>query len=356
MKIFPSLRASLPGALFRLMSVGMAALLLAGSILSTQPTSNAQAAGSATCTSIADGDWASPIWNCPGGPGAADDVVVLHWVTLNTAKSAHTLTVRADAGNNLFGILQFTAPVTLTLSGDLNVDPLGILDPGDETTGGTLNFGPGSQTISTHGRWVDLWNLTKITNQADTLFFDPAVSGQGGVHVLNTMTLKGPGAATDLLLRSAVSGSPWKIWFEVSYDIANVNVMDSINEVGTIEVEQGRDYGNNTNWELRGTSVALRSSVNPGLVGIPVTLTASVWPVTATGTVTFEKDFDDIVGCVGVPVAAGQATCTTTFTLTDRESITASFDAADPMTNSLSNALIQVTLVKKPYFLPNVFR
>jgi hypothetical protein len=64
------------------------------------------------------------------------------------------------------------------------------------------------------------------------------------------------------------------------------------------------------------TTVAVTSSSNPGVVGSPVTYTASVQPTPDGGSVTFYSFRYPIEGCGAQPVdpATGRATCTITYT------------------------------------------
>jgi hypothetical protein len=356
MKTCSIVRASIHPGLFRLLSVWVIALLIVGLVFSAQPALGAQAAVQATCTSTASGDWSADIWSCPGGPGSGDDVVIAHDVDLSTNKTVHSLSI------NAFGLLAFRAPVTLTLSGDMSVDVDGIFDPGNDTdaTGGTVVLSGLSQTINSDGKWIDFYNLSKTAAVPSSLAFSPALSADDGVHILNDVVLKGTSPATFLSLVSSTPGSEWQIQVDKSLDIDYVAVQDS-NNVSPginqpINVEHGNDLGSNTGWTFTTlvTAVTLTSSENPGIVGRPVIFTASVSPTSATGTVTFFQDNDDIATCINVPVVAGKATCSVTFAQRGEESMTASFNADGLLADSTSSPLIQVIAIK--IFAPSIFK
>ncbi len=224
MKTIKTLHASVPNKLYRLLSLGMVAFLLVGAFMVARP---AQAAVTQTCTTNADGDWSDPIWDCGPIPTSTDDVVIVNEVTIHTDQAVHSLSI------NPYGILQFTAPATLTLNGNFAKDALAIFDPGndfglpsDPSTGGTVAFGPGDHTITTNGEVVDFYNLTKIASGAnEKLLFDPQGSGGGFVHVMNSLTLKGV-AGTLLSLASTVPGTQWGIESEWTTDVNYVDVQD----------------------------------------------------------------------------------------------------------------------------------
>ncbi len=66
------------------------------------------------------------------------------------------------------------------------------------------------------------------------------------------------------------------------------------------------------------------SSVNPSALGQSVTLTATIAPPTATGSITFKDGTTTL--CNAVPIVSGTATCTTSFTLAGAHPITAVFN------------------------------
>jgi hypothetical protein len=61
------------------------------------------------------------------------------------------------------------------------------------------------------------------------------------------------------------------------------------------------------------TTTTLSSSLNPSTVGQAVTYTATVSPVTATGTVGFTSNGNAITGCAAQAISSGRATCTVAF-------------------------------------------
>ena len=93
------------------------------------------------------------------------------------------------------------------------------------------------------------------------------------------------------------------------------------------------------------TTVSVSSSSNPGTVGHPVTLTATVAPVPDAGTVAFTDDGAPITGCGAIPlnVATAQAACTTTFTTTGTHGIVGNFSGDAyylPASGSLEQSVV----------------
>ncbi len=169
-------------------------------------------------------------------------------VTITTDQAIHSLSI------NAFGVLQFTAPVTLTINGDFSKDVDAIFDPGNDwfepVTGGTVVFGPGNNIINTHGQVVDFYNLSKVASGAgEKLSVDPLVTEQGGIHILHSLTLRGAGAGSLLTLASTTPGSQWGIWPEDGTDVNYVNVQDSDNLGDPIAVAVGEGT-NTTNWNF----------------------------------------------------------------------------------------------------------
>lgn len=330
--------------LFRTFSVWMVAVLLVGAFLSAAPIQVVQAA---TCTTTADGAWSAAIWSCPGGPTATDDVVVQHQVELSANASIASLLISVP------GVLKIEGPVTLTLSGNLNVEAGAIFDPESST----VAFAAGDQTITTNNQWVDFYNLTKIT--AGSLSVDPSTTvGQagGGIHVLETLTLQGAAPATFLTLRSTVPGSRWQVWYEGAAVVDYVDVKDSANVAGVINAIIATNSGNNSGWTFGAgdpTTVKVSTSANPAVRNQTVILTATVTPLTASGEVSFYAGGSDIFGCEHVMVEGGTATCTTTFQTVEIETITAVFSAEQPYGSSISNAIpLPVTTGSMKFFLP----
>jgi hypothetical protein len=204
--------------------------------------------------------------------------------------------------------------------------------------------------------WVDFWNLTKIANvSGDTLSVDPPVATIGGIHILNTLTLKGTAALSYLSLRSTSSGAQWQINPEGSRDVAYVDVQDSNNVNATnISPVHGIDSGNNTGWDLTGSRVGLTSSANPSSVGASVTFTATIVPSAATGTVAFQDGGVDITGCGSQSATGGVATCTTSALTVGSHSITAVYSGDITYLGSTSPVLTQV--VNMQIFLPIIGR
>lgn len=319
-------KASIPGTWFRLVSIGMAAVLLIGALLSAQPAQLASAAVEAvTCTSTTSGSWNSAIWSCPGGPTSADDVIILHEVSLAYNQSVKSLTIAADEAKSLLGILRFDKAVTLTLTGNLDIAPKGLLDPGT----GTIAFGAGNQNIQTHGITVDFWNLSKMSTAGDTLAFDPANNSY--VHVRNQLTLAGT-ADTKLKVRSTANGTIWQIYPDGNVNVQFVDVQDSKNvskDIPDIAVALGVDSGNNNGWSFNGSAVLVTVNPNPAGYKKPVTITAYVQPASATGEVMFFYGDKVIDECEDVPLTGGIATCTTKDLPLGKQTISAVYTPAE---------------------------
>jgi hypothetical protein len=143
-------KPSIPGTLIRILGVLVVAALLIGAVIQTRPAGNALAGSSATCTSIASGDWNnSANWNCPvvgTFPGAGDTAIIdSQDITVSANQAVQDVTVSANA------MLILPDAVKLTVGGALHVSQSASLNTVviDEVTerpvsGGTLEFGPGN--------------------------------------------------------------------------------------------------------------------------------------------------------------------------------------------------------------------
>jgi hypothetical protein len=320
----------------------MVVVMVIGAMFSVQPIGKAQAAPLATCTSTANGVvWNNVAsWSCGRVPLASDDVVIQHEVTLDISTSVQSLSILTGAG-----ALAFSGSETLTLSGNFSVDFDAIFDPGT----GTVLFGNGSQTITTNGKWLDFYNLQKQlpVGPNETLYVDPAVAGEGGIHILNQTTLVGT-AANHLFLRTKTGsavGSKWQIWPVESYVIDYVDVMDSTNVSPTIpmiNVTHGFDSGNNTGWGLVGVTVTLTTSATPVMQYTPITFTATLAPAPSTGTVAFKANDVDIAGCTASVIASGVATCSVSDLQEGSYTITAVYSGGGNYAPATSNSITQV--------------
>ena len=279
-------------------------------------------------------------------PVSTDDVVIVNEVTISTDQAIHSLSI------NGFGVLVFTAPVTLTINGDFSKDADAIFDPGndwyDPSTGGTVVFGPGNNIINTHGQVVDFYNLSKVASGAgEKLSVDPLVTEQGGIHILHSLTLKGAGAGSLLTLASTTPGSQWGIWPENGTDVNYVNVQDSDNLGDPIAVAVGE--GTNTPigtlaLSPNSSSVSLSASSNPSRIGQPVTFTATISPSgVSSGEVEFYLDGEPIEDCESVELEGGHtATCTVNDLALGSHEISADFSGNDTYLASTSSILNQV--------------
>ena len=346
-----NLRAPVQSTLIRFLSFGLIAFLLVAAVFAAQPVGKAAAAG--TCTNKSDGNWSNAaIWSCGHVPTSADDVVIDNTpfgVTINADQSVHSLTI-----TNM-GVLGFTAPANLTISGTFSV--MGIFDPGSDATGGTVVFAPGSETIKTNGSVLDFWNLTKVAVGAgESLSVDPAAFGTGRVHVLNNLSLKGT-AANHLLVDSTVPGAQWQI-DPAGIGTPDVNYLDirDSNNVSdsSIAVSSGVDQGNNNGLLFNGNQFGVRllTSVNPISKGQPVTFTATLTTADATNTITFMDG--DTTLCSEVALVDGVASCTVNALASGMHSITAVYSGDALYPTDTSGKLVEY--VPFQFFLPVINR
>jgi len=334
--------------LFKGMSIGVIAILLAAALFLAQPVGHVFADA---CTTVQDGVWSDPsTWGgaCGSVPDSADDVTLMHVVTLDTNQPTGSLTI-GDGGE-----LTFTAPVTLTINGNFEVAAGGafhtaILDPGtgEIVDGGTVVFDSGAQTITTNGVWVDFYNLTKFVDApGQSLSIDPAVAGDGGIHVFNLLTLKGS-ATNALVLQSTVGDSAWQIWPEGTVDVDYVTVSDSENvslTVFPITVAHGTDSGNNIGWSIASSPAVLLESDFAGKVAPQhayVTFSATITPTNVTGTVAFLQNGTEIQDCAARPIVNGIASCKTDDLPKGALSITAVYSGDVSNLPATSNTVLQ---------------
>jgi len=296
----------------------MAVLLLVSVILVGVPAGKATAASLCSTTDLAsDWGWAAlESWDCGHIPGAADNVTINHEISLSSDQAVNDLTINSGGGT-----LVFSADKTLTVNGTLDVNG-GHLAMGKM---GTLLLGGDAQTILTHGEWVDFWNLTKTGGSALTI--DEAVADsdgelEGGLHILNALTLQGASQAQPLALQSANPGKAWQIWLNVgkAYTISDVSVRDAwvaVDGENPLVVVSGTNLGNNAGW-LLGTSptltaLALERSSDPSIIEFSEAIfEAVIDPADAAGWVEFRYGTEIVPDCGSVAVdESGSAECKT---------------------------------------------
>ncbi len=88
------------------------------------------------------------------------------------------------------------------------------------------------------------------------------------------------------------------------------------------------------------TSTSLVSSLNPSLIGQPVTLKATVTPAGATGTVTFTDGAATL--CALVPLVNGAATCVASFATPGAHPLQATYSGSPAFSSSTSAVLTQI--------------
>jgi len=96
------------------------------------------------------------------------------------------------------------------------------------------------------------------------------------------------------------------------------------------------------------TALAIASSPNPSLYDQPVTLTASVIPSTASGSVTFKKDGETVAGCEAQAVSGGQAVCAVTGLSVNTHIFTATYNENANHSSSVSGSLKQTVSKATP--------
>jgi len=97
--------------------------------------------------------------------------------------------------------------------------------------------------------------------------------------------------------------------------------------------------GNNTNWNfISSTSIAFVSSLNPSTFGSGVTLTATVTPASATGTLTF-KNGGSIIG--SAMISHGSGAITINILATGSHALTAEYGGSSHFYGSVSSTLTQ---------------
>jgi hypothetical protein len=329
----------------RLLGLGMAAMLVAGTLFAGQPAGKAFAA--AVCTTTGPGNlWSNAAaWNCGHVPDPADNVIITDELLIDSAQTVNNVTIKAEGA-----ALTFTADVALTITGNLDVNGGAFAS----TALGSVVLAGGDQTILTHGQWVDFWNLSKTSGAS--LSVDPGVSDPdlgvvGGLHIVNMLTLKGASAASPLTLKSTAAGSQWQLWADgisADYDITDVQVQDSAvysQGITPIVVLSALDLGNNSGWELQTVSIVLtRDSASPITQYLEAEFSAVVSPASVAGTVEFRDGTDIIPDCGSVALdVEGKASCSSEELSVATHKITAAFiSGVNLATNIVSNEVEQI--------------
>jgi hypothetical protein len=104
---------------------------------------------------------------------------------------------------------------------------------------------------------------------------------------------------------------------------------------------------------LAPTTTVVTPSANPSTFGQSVTFTATVTGASATGTVTFQDNGTNIAGCVGIALAAGRATCTTSTLTVGSHTIVASY-SGDSANAASSGSVTQTVNAVAPTATTNI--
>jgi len=94
------------------------------------------------------------------------------------------------------------------------------------------------------------------------------------------------------------------------------------------------------------SSTTVTVSPNPTPPVGPVTLTATVTPSNATGSVTFFNNGSPITGCTAVNLSLANATCATSYTSTGNTSYVAVYSGSSSLTGSTSATVVPVAQVE----------
>jgi hypothetical protein len=340
------------------MRLGVIIALFASAVFAAQPFT--AKAATPTCTNFASAtalDWGSAAsWNCGHVPTSADDVVIANdtEVNISSSQSVHNLTIGVP-GTDTLDALIFTQPATLLISGDLNYTLAGLFDA--TSSGGSVNFvGNGTQTINTNNQVLEFWNFKKVGGGL-TLAFQ---TGIGEVAVLNNLTLRGSPTA-NLMLRSTVASTPWKIESVKTRDLNWLDVKDSNNvtlSAPFMSVHTWVDSTGNSGWASitdTSSSVAVATLSNPLIKGQSLTLNIRVYPVAATGEIEVKVDSADVAGCNMLPLDVdGTTTCTITSLELGSHSVDVSFISTSSYADATATTLIQD--VTYGIFIPSLNR
>jgi uncharacterized protein (TIGR03437 family) len=189
-----------------------------------------------------------------------------------------------------------------------------------------------------------------LLNDAGTKFLGPLFVGQGASVSNSTCTILGNGSSM------SASGDVVKATVNVLF-ASSVNSEFGIYALAFSSNQQDwSDTFTFGDWfasSLQQTSVTLASALNPAQAGQSVTLTASVTPATATGTVAF-RDGAIVLGSGAL--TAGNAALTTASLAGGLHSLTASYSGDSANAPSVSTVLTQAvglqttttTLVSSP--------
>ena len=236
-----------------------------------------------TWTGTVDTSWGNGAnWSLGRIPALIDDTIVIpagcsRYPSLDIMREINALTLAAGASLNLNGC-DFIVNRDATVAGTLTATGAerftfkgGTLD----FTGGTVTpatstlllGGGGAQTANVSGKVFYNLLVTNITGTVTLMGGCTAselrgVSGgplslafqTGVVFSIQDFVMPGAASATNITLRSTVSGSPWRLNMTRYAQVTGVDVKDSDASGGkTIYPLSSKDSGNNSNWGFSAT-------------------------------------------------------------------------------------------------------
>ena len=220
------------------------------------------------------------------------------------------------------GTLSATSPfkATFTTSSlSVAVHSITAVYTGDASFAASPTSSPVGQTVTTATTTTTVATSDNSTVFGESVTFTATVTPQvAGSTPTGTVTFKD--GATTIGTGTLDGGSPPQATFTTSaLSVATHPITASYGGDGNFSGDASPSI--NQVVAKAATTTTLTSSPNPSLAGQSVTLTATV-SVTApgdgtpSGTVNFRAGTSSIAGCGAVSLAAGQATCTTTFAAT----------------------------------------
>ena len=211
---------------------------------------------------------------------------------------ATTVTIGGAAATNVV-VVNATTITAVTPAGATGTASVLVTTPGGTN---------GANTLYTYVNPVP--TVTAISPTSGTALGGTAVTITGTNFTGATAVTIGGTAATSVVVVNATT----------------ITAVTPAHAAGVVDIVVTAPGGTGTGTGLytyaaAATTTALTSSVNPSQMSQPVTLTATVAPSVATGSVTF-RDGATVL-CNAVPIAGGVATCSAAFTTAGAHALTA---------------------------------